>query len=344
MCSLMLTSVLGCKSQGSQPAVVDAVDMESADLFRPVDTVRFDATVIVGIMRFVDVSDSGDFLITDGVAEAFHVFTASGNHIRTFSAKLCNPEDRGFGLSARFMSDGSMIAVTSSGIYAFNTDGTCKKRLLDLPTNRPSFCEWQGSVYFLDEALHIPKIYAYSLESGVVRDYDLRKPRFPRVTAVKGGWIGRQLACFDDGVYYRFPESSDGEPLWPGNAPVTHRPTFYRAPQRDVIETNSGGARMDDLMELAREATYSSGLYKLDENHRLVTFEALPPRIPLSIVNTKTQTSVSAVTDLPFKLAKHGFLYVLGDHEPLPAGDVGNRMLERWQFTSFDALNDEVPQ
>ena len=101
---------------------------------------------------------------------------------------------------------------------------------------------------------------------------------------------------------------------------------------------------MDDLMELAREATYSSGLYKLDENHRLVTFEALPPRIPLSIVNTKTQTSVSAVTDLPFKLAKHGFLYVRGDNEPLPAGEVGNRMLERWRFTPFETVNYDVPE
>ena len=34
-----------------------------------------------------------------------------------------------------------------------------------------------------------------------------------------------------------------------------------------------GAARMDDLIELSREATYTSGLFELDEIHRLVTFE-----------------------------------------------------------------------
>ncbi len=318
--------------------------MDSEDLFRPVDTVRFDASVLIGVMSFVDVSDQGDFLITDDVSDAFHVFTASGNHVRTFTASQCNPEERGVLLSARFLTGGRMIATTSRGVYAFNADGSCEKRLLELNANRPSFCEWRGSAYFLDPHLPTPKIYAYSVESGVVRDYDLRKPKFPGVTSVKRGRVGHQIACFDHGVFYRYPESSDGEPLWPGNDPVIHRPTFFRPPQRDMIKTSSGAARMDNLMELSREATYTNGLYALDETHRLVVFEPLQAKTPLNIVNTETQTSVSTFTDLRIKLAKHGFLYVLGDYEPLPSDEVGNQMLVRWRFNPFEASRDEVAE
>ena len=343
-CFLWLACVVACQPAGLSYRVVDSNFMEFEDLFRPVDTVRFDASVLIGTMRFVDVSDQGDFLITDDVSKALHVFTASGNHVRTFTAEQCNPEDSGWLLSARFLEGGGMIATTSSGIYAFNADGSCEKRLLDLPTNRASFCEWRGSAYFLEPKLPTPKIYAYSVESGIIRDYDLRKPQFPGVTTVNMGRIGHQIACFDHGVFYRYPESSDGEPLWPGNTPVIHRPTFFRPPQRDVMETKNMSAYIDDLRELSREATYSSGLFDLDETHRLVTFESSRAGVPLNIVNTEIQTSVSTVTDLRFILAKHGSLYVLGDHEPLPSGEVGNRMLELWRFSPFEAPNDEVTE
>ena len=342
--ALWLACVVACQPRGPSYSVVDSDSMESEDLFAPVDTVRFDASVLIGTMRFVDVSDQGDFLITDDQSKAFHVFSAGGNHVRTFTAKQCNPEDSGWLLSARFLKGGGMIATTSSGVYAFNADGSCERRIIDVPSNRSSFCEWRGSAYFLEYKLLIPKVYAYAIESGIVRDYDLRKPEFPGVTSVKGGLIGRHIACFDDGVFYRYPESSDGEPLFPGNAPVIHRPTFYRHPQRDMINTSNMSARMDDLMDLSREATYTSGIFDLDEVHRLVTFEPSRARTPLNIVNTETQTSVSTVTDLRFKLAKHGFLYVLGDFEPLPSGEFGNQMLERWRFSPFEESGDEVKQ
>ena len=99
---------------------------------------------------------------------------------------------------------------------------------------------------------------------------------------------------------------------------------------------------MDNLMELSREATYTNGLYALDEIHRLVVFEPLQAKTPLNIVNTETQTSVSTFTDLRIKLAQHGFLYVLGDYEPLPSGEFGNQMLERWRFSPFEESGDEV--
>lgn len=315
--------------------------MEFEELFSPVDTVRFDASVLVGTMSFVDVSDQGDFLISDDPVKTIHVFTASGDHIRSFTVSECNPDDSGFLESARFLEDGSVIAATSRGTYAFNADGSCKKRLLELPGSRPSFCEWRGHTYFLNTSPSPPRIYAYSMESGIVREYDLRTPRFPMLTATVQGQVGREIACFDQGVFYRYPESSDGEPLMPGDDPVMHRPTFYRALQREMLITDDIGARIDNIMELMREATFSYAIYELDESHRLVAFRTTSER-SLNIVNMETQTSVSTVTELRFTLAKHGLLYVWGDYEALPSGEVGNETIEVWQFHPFEPSHAEV--
>ena len=338
---MWLACVSACEPAGQSYRVVDSDFMEFEDLFSPVDTVRFDASVLVGSMRFLDVSDHGDFLFTDDVMKAFHFFTSSGHHVRSFTVSQCNPEDGGAPLNAKFLEDGSIMATTARGGYAFHADGTCKKRLPELTAHRPSFCEWQGSVYFLNSKRLPPKIHAYSMASGIVRDYDLRKPEFPMVTMVNRGRVGREIACFDQGVFYRYPESIDAEPLWPSNDPVFHRPPFYRPPQRDLIRTDDMGARIDDLMELMGESTYVSGIFELDDIHRLVSFDPTPER-SLNIVNMETQTSVSSVTELRFTLAKHGLLYVLGDHESLPSGEVGNQMLEIWQFRPFEPLYAEV--
>ena len=334
-CILALTCVVSCQPAGRTYRAVDSDFMEFEDLFSPVDTVRLDASVLIGSMGFVDVSDLGDFLITDNHMKAFHVFAAAGNHVNTFAVSQCNPEDSGFLQSARFLEDGSMVAATSSGTYAFNADGSCKKRLLEIPPMRPSFCEWRGHTYFLNTSLSPPRIYAYSMESGIVREYDLRAPKFPRLTATKRGQVGREIACFDQGVFYRYPESSDGEPLMPGDDPEMHRPTFFRALQREMLITDDIGARIANLRQLAREATLSYAIFELDESHRLVAFETTPER-SLNIVNMETHTSVSTATDLRFILAEHGLLYVRGKYESLPTGELGNQMLEIWQFHPFE--------
>ena len=313
--------------------------VEAEDLFAPVDTVRFDASVLIGTISFVDISGNGDFLLTDGVMRALHVFTASGDHIRTFKVTQCNPEDDLRPRSAKFLENGNMIAVTSRGVYTFNADGSCKERLPTLIRDNASFCERQDTVYFISPSRRPrPQIHAYSIESGTIRDYDLRVPQFPRTTGVKRGLRGRQIACFERGIFYRYSESSDGEPLFLGNDPVVHRPMFYRPPQRDM--TSQGGDRMGDLMDLRMEFTYSHGLFELDDDHRLVTFEN-PSEANMNIVNMDTQTSVSIATDWWIMLARDGLLYVYGDNELLSSGEIGNKTLEVWQFHPFDLSSTE---
>ena len=340
-CLLALACVTACQRAGHSYRVVDSEFMEFEDLFRPVDTVRLDASVLIGSMTFMEVSDRGEFLISDDQMKAFHAFAASGEHVRSFTVSGCNPEDSGRLYSARFLEDGSILAATSRTVYAFNADGSCEKRLMDLPSTHPSFCEWQGHTYFLDTSPSPPRIYAYSMEAGIVAKYELRTPEFPSLTSVYRGLEGRAMACFEEGVFFRYVESSDAEPMMPGNNPVMHRPTHFRPVQRDMITTKGMGAGADDFLDLLRKATFASGIFELDESHRLVKFHTWGRDTPINIVNMETQTSASTITDMRVEVAEDGLLYVLGEYEPLPSGEVGNRMLEIWRFRPFEPAHAE---
>ncbi len=325
--------------------------MEFEDLFTPIDTIRFDASVPIGRFTFLDLSDRGEFLVTDFPRGVLHIFTASGRHVRTFEIEFsqCDPKYSGRSLSARFLKRGGMIVTTYREIYVLNADGSCKQQLLqrfsEVMPSYPSFCERQDTVYFMNHERRIPQIYAHSLESGIVRDYNLRKPRFPVSTAAEmgdTGYTGRQIACFDHGIFYRYPESSDGEPLRPGSDPVLFQPMSYRPPERDGTAQKWDSLR-SQLQELAREFTYSNGIFELDENHRMVTF-GHPTGANMNIVNMDTETGISTTDDqsMDIVLTKKGLMYTLGDRELLPSGETGNRTLEVWQFYPFRSSRSET--
>ncbi len=316
--------------------------MEFEDLFTPVDTVRFDTSVLIGGINFIDLSDQGEFLVTDDITRALHIFTASGRHVRTIEISRCNPEDGGGPLSARFLRNGSMIATTPGGVYAINADGSCKQRLLELPPNRPSFCERQDTVYFLNPSARPPLIHAYSPKSDTVRNYALREPKFPRSASIKGGIEGREITCFDRGIFYRYAESSDGESLWPRSYPVMHQPMGYRPPERDLGSRGISNLT-SELQELAREFTYSDGIFELDENHRIVTFQ-YPTEVNMNIVSMDTEASVSTALGPGkwVKMAKDRLVYFVGDYEQLPSGEMGNRVLEVWRFHPFESSYSET--
>ena len=70
------------------------------------------------------------------------------------------------------------------GVYALNANGSCKQRLIDIFPNLPSFCEQRDPAYFFDPYAKPPMIYGYSIESGIIQEYELRKPKFPRYTNI----------------------------------------------------------------------------------------------------------------------------------------------------------------
>jgi len=75
--------MVACQSSGPEYRVVESEFVEFEDIFTAVDTIRFDASVLIGEIGFVDLSDEGEFIVTDFTQRVIYIFSNSGRHIRT---------------------------------------------------------------------------------------------------------------------------------------------------------------------------------------------------------------------------------------------------------------------
>ena len=72
-----------------------------SELFQQVDTIRVDASVLIGEYTFIDVDEAGNLLITDEVSRITHLFSATGRHMKSYSVPDCVPTKRIFFLRVR---------------------------------------------------------------------------------------------------------------------------------------------------------------------------------------------------------------------------------------------------
>lgn len=343
LCAFHLACVLlvaACSRPDVPIADIESKQVEFDDLFTVVDTVRLDASVLIGHFTFLDVSTSGNFLIADRGQKALHLFSPSGGHIRTFSTALCNPEKDTTPRSARFLADGRMLVQTVGGTHLFTAEGACVKSVDEWPNHLTSFCERSDSVYVLSRYTPNQRGLVFSSSLDFVRDHSIPPSEFPGVTRVYGGKVGREIACFDHEVYYRYPESSDGRPLFGAEDAILHRPFFFRPLSRDRTTSGQSGmnARLDELLEIMDESTLSTGIFALDEDHRMLTFttKSLNLNVPtaINIVSSEARPSMSILTERRgIRLAKNGLLFLQGDYEVLANGEYGNPILEVLRFT-----------
>ena len=344
-CVVSLVCVLSlsaCTSPTKPAPVVESTPMAFEDLFTAVDTLRLDASTLIGRISFMDVSESGDVLISDALQKVMYIFSPSGAHSRTLSATSCHPERDPEPMSARFLDDGRIVASTVGGTYLFSADGSCEKTVRDWPRSCPSFCERRDSVYVFDRFMSSPRILVFSPSLDFVRDYDLSPPEFPGIFGIYLGNVGLELACFDHDVLYRYPESSDGQSLFAGEKVVLHKPAFFVPPPRDRSTSGNDdmGARLDEFMEISGVSTLADAIFALGDDHRLIKFSTGPldqsVSVALSVVDHEKQTSVSILTDRRGPaLAKNGLLYFNIGNEVLDSGKVGNPMFEVVRFRPF---------
>ncbi len=343
LCAFHLACVLlvaVCSRPDVPVTVIESEQVEFDDLFTVVDTVRLDASVIIGRISFLDVSTSGNFLVADRGQKALHLFSPSGGHIRTFSTALCNPEKDTTPQSARFLADGRMLVHTLGGTHLFTAEGACVKSVDDWPNHLRSFCERSDSVYVLSRYTPNQRVLVFSASLDFVRDHSIPSSNFPGVTRIFGGTVGREIACLDHGVYYRYPESSDGRPLFGAENAILHKPFFFRPLSRDRSTSGKSGmnARVDEFLEIISEYTLSEGIFALDGDHRMLTFttKSLNLDVPtaINIVSLGARPSMSIFTERRgIRLAKNGLLFLQGDYEVLANGEYGNPILEVLRFT-----------
>ena len=102
----------GCRANDQRIIVSTHKDFE--DLFALVDTIQFDESILVAQIISLDVSDEGQFLISDYSSGQIHVFSSSGGYEHSLQTESC-PSDTEFRpLHARFLGGGRGIGSAGS--------------------------------------------------------------------------------------------------------------------------------------------------------------------------------------------------------------------------------------
>lgn len=118
---------IGCSSEESEIRVVRPKMVPFSELFQLADTIRMDASVLVGHYTFIDIDEAGNLLVTDEVGRITHVFSATGVHMTSYSAPDCVPDEADFEpVSSRFISGGRIVVMSRArGGAVFDRDGDC---------------------------------------------------------------------------------------------------------------------------------------------------------------------------------------------------------------------------
>lgn len=337
---LVLLALTGGMAAGQpQPQERHSPVVPFEELFAVEDTIRLDPAVLLGDFEFMDVNEAGELLIDDNTDGGIHLFSPSGDHVRSFAVSNCVPgETDTYTDGTQFIGDGRILTVRDGRIAViFGRDGSCTAATRDLGRPYNSFCD-DGLIaaYGIgDEGSAQLVSYSHALEPIDT----LRKEPSP-FPFLNRGWLGfggRDIACFDDGVYHVYRESFDA---WRISLPATgirYRPEFADERTRDVPwgHPNQSSRLMEVPMNL--------GIFALDHTTRMTVFTYLgekwisgnqeEPVFGLSVAsNLGLFPGRSTVGSIYFRAVGDGYVYALGNPDELPNGEFGNPVVVRYRF------------
>ena len=341
----LIVLLAGCFQSVTTDQLAKSPVVPFDELFVLKDTVRLDSSVLLGEISFLDISPGGQLLVTDHKGRGIHVFEASGRLQGSYSISDCMPEtELNWMSSSRFIGRGRiMVHQFSEATVVFDQDGACyaTKRLVN--DQFLSFCALDDSIfsfrlYNTDDAF----VSVYSPELELVRRVPIEPPQFEGLNQGLGflGPPGRGMACFANGPFFIYLESMDGLPVFASALQTKSRPEFFRQRKSDLPR----GQDSRQLIKLQHEFQSAIAIYALDETTRMVLFTDLGQEWKVNAAQRWTRgisissnvgqfPSRSAVLTVNPIAASHGHIFVRGDPEPLPDGEMGNPMLVRYRFT-----------
>ena len=339
--TLMVVALIGigCSSEGSEIRVVRSQMVSFSELFQPVDTIRLDASVLVGHYTFVDVDEAGNLLITDEMSRITHLFSATGVHITSYSVPDCVPDEADFRPeSSRFIGGGRIVVMSRRlGAAVFDRGGDCLVGTRMWDKYSKSICAQDDSIFMhkgVSQGKTSVSVYDSALEH--LTDIPILSPRLVMLNATTNGLPGRSVECFDDGAHYLYLEDMDSWPVRVNPNRIRYQPAFFRRRPDDV----SGIPPLERI----REYPSAIAVFALDKSTRIVAFIELGQEwarwseesglmIGLSVASNENLFPGSSTISHVWPMsAGNGYLYTEGEHESLPDGEVGNPILIRYRF------------
>lgn len=313
------------------------------ELFAPVDTIRLDPSILVADITFLDVSPSGDLLVSDYSMGRVDLYSSSGDHLLTLQTESCSPGEPIRPLYSRFVGRSQVLVATGSVAYLFDLEGNCIGRVDALTPPPQSVCASGDTVHtYTSVGGGRPLARSFTRSWEQISEIALPPPRYPRLTRVYRGLLGRQLACSESGAYFLYPEESDAREVSPHSRPSRYKPGFHVAPPRDQIGGDMA-TLIEDSRRLHRESTRAAAVFALDRRRRIVAFVNVPRQpegggtfsMGLNMVDDSArpgQESLSTILEKGPLAAGNGLLYVLGDLSLDADGVPGNPSIEVYRF------------
>ncbi len=307
------------------------------EVFAAEDTLILDPEVLIGQIWSLDIDDAGRMVLVDYVAQAIHLFSATGSHVAQLATENCWPEPV-TPWNARFVSNGRIVAKGTSGtFFAFDSAGMCivAKRAPELRTVT-GFCGMVDSTFAIRSmAPRGPILLVLSPDFEIEREIPLEEPRFRRLTVQALSQPGRNIGCFETGPRYLYPESADGVPVWLPDVPQSI-PEFYEDRSRDVSLDTDQMKRVTEIMD----ATIAYGIYELDDSAHIVSylgrrkarFQNLEGRGFQIVDRAHPASAVSTIADINVLAAKDGLVYALQAHQRQPDGTLNNPGIIRYRY------------
>lgn len=340
MAVLVVLMTAGCHLDDSSVSTVRSPVVPFHELFVLADTIRLDPSILLGSIGFIDVSQSGDLLITDDASRITHLFSAAGTHMRSYSVPVCLPDEAGFvPTSARFAGRRHVLVMDLSGpAVLFGLDGACiVAKREGIHNLAKSFCVRDDSI-FTHKLYHVGPASStvYNLALEHIAELPINPPRLVTLNFALLGIQGRSIDCFSDGAYYVYLEDMDAMPVHAHPDRIRYRPDFFERWPEDLPDHPSP----EDL----RKHPTVGAVYALDASTRMVFFFDLAQiwkrvdgemfyEFGLSVASNRNQfpgrSTIAPVWPLA---AAEGYIYTVGEYESLPDGDVGNPLIIRYRF------------
>ena len=341
---LVILFLTGCQSQESGGHIIRSPTVPFDELFVLEDTVRLDPAILIGQVIFVDVNPSGQILVTDYQANTAYLFSSSGDHLLSYSARACLSDDVHFySWSTRFLGDEHVVTMQFSGpVVVFNLDGTCYADTKLLTPPAKAICVQEDSIFAQQvwiEDQATANVYSPTLEW--VDEILIEPPRLTSLNMYFAGQEGRTIDCFDDGPYYLYAESMDAIPIRSNLSGTQYKPDFFERRPEDLSDAPSHD---EDKSMRWKEYPSTIAVFALNGSTRMVVTNNLDSRWHLSDLPASLNLGLSIASNLGQFPARstispvlphgtvNGHFYVVGENELLPNGSYGNPVILRYKF------------